>query len=79
MKKLNYKEAYYKYYSLEKCDFLACKYCLAPAVDLHHVKSKGQGGSDHPLNLMPLCRKCHFGHHNQNNPTTKQLKAKHNG
>jgi len=27
MKKLNYKEAYYKYYSLEKCDFLACKIC----------------------------------------------------
>lgn len=69
----NYKEAYYKYYGLDKCDFLACKYCGATAVDLHHLKSRGQCGSDHPLNLMPLCRACHFGHHNNNKPTTEEL------
>lgn len=70
---MNYKEAYFKYHGLDKVDYLACKYCQGTAVDLHHLKSRGQCGSDHPINLMPLCRSCHFGHHNNNNPTTKQL------
>jgi hypothetical protein len=30
-------------------------------VCLHHVKSRGSGGSNHPSNLMPLCQI----HHNQ--------------
>ena len=75
---MNYKESYYQYYGLDKCDFLACEYCLRPAVDLHHLKSKGQCGTDHPLNLMPLCRKCHKGHHDNNKPNTKQLIDAHN-
>lgn len=26
---------------------------------LHHVKSRGSGGSDEVWNLMPLCQRCH--------------------
>lgn len=28
-------------------------------IDIHHIKSRGAGGSDHPFNLMPLCRYHH--------------------
>jgi hypothetical protein len=27
--------------------------------EVHHWKSKGAGGSDHPYNLLPLCREHH--------------------
>lgn len=27
--------------------------------DLHHVITRGAGGSDHPANLMPLCHLLH--------------------
>lgn len=74
----NYKEAYYKYYGLDKCDFLACKICGAEATQLHHLKYRSQLGSDHPLNLIPLCFKHHYEHHNNNKPTTEELiKANH--
>lgn len=26
---------------------------------LHHVKSRGAGGTDDPYNLIPVCRSCH--------------------
>lgn len=28
-------------------------------IDLHHLKSKGSGGEDHPNNLLELCRMHH--------------------
>lgn len=39
-------------------------YCTAcgsrPPVALHHLKTRGSGGSDEPHNLMPLCvLSCH--------------------
>jgi len=70
---MNYKKEYYKYYGLDVCDVLYCKHCGRIAVNLHHLKHKSACGSDHPLNLIPLCFTCHFNHHNKNNPTTEQL------
>jgi len=39
----------------------SCLVCNRLGVDLHHVKSRGSGGSDESFNLMPLCR----WHHSQ--------------
>lgn len=32
------------------------KGCKNPNIDMHHVKTRGSGGSDDENNLMPLCR-----------------------
>ena len=38
-----------------------CWYCLrAPSTDLHHVRARSRGGSDHWTNLFPLCEECHL-------------------
>lgn len=38
-----------------------CWHCLSePSTDLHHVKSRSEGGSDHWTNLFPLCEQCHY-------------------
>ena len=50
---------YLKHFSLEKGDYIACEYCRKTAVDIHHIKFKGQGGSDEYVNLIALCRSCH--------------------
>jgi len=36
-----------------------CEYCGKKAVDIHHIQSRGQGGSNDINNLIALCRKCH--------------------
>lgn len=71
---MNYKENYFKHHGLYKCDLLLCKVCSMPAVNLHHVIYKSQGGTDDPSNLIPLCYACHYSHHTLNKPTTEQLK-----
>lgn len=39
-----------------------CWYCLQnPSTDLHHVRSRARGGTDHWTNLFPLCEECHYG------------------
>jgi len=43
-------------------DFIPCEVCNAKAVDIHHIESRGMGGSkdkDIIENLMALCRSCH--------------------
>lgn len=43
-------------------DFIPCEVCGSQAVDIHHIKARGMGGSDtldHINNLMALCRICH--------------------
>lgn len=43
-------------------DFICCEVCRATAVDIHHIESRGMGGSknaDTIENLMALCRECH--------------------
>lgn len=47
-------------YGLE--DFVPCEICGGRAVDIHHIKSRGMGGSkikDFIENLMGVCRKHH--------------------
>jgi 5-methylcytosine-specific restriction endonuclease McrA len=42
--------------------WIACEVCGATAVDIHHIESRGMGGSKHAdtiENLMALCRTCH--------------------
>jgi len=71
---MNYKEKYYKFYGLDKCDILFCANCFAKATQLHHIKYKSQGGTDDVKNLIPLCFTCHSRHHTRNEPTTEELK-----
>lgn len=46
-------------------DRYTCQYCgrKAPDVILHveHVRSRRDGGSDHPSNLVAACRDCNLG------------------
>jgi 5-methylcytosine-specific restriction endonuclease McrA len=70
---MNYKQKYFKHHGLYECDVIYCKICGKRAVNLHHIIYRSQGGTDDPSNLIPLCYQHHEGHHNRNNPTTKQL------
>ena len=41
---------------------MPCECCSAEAVDLHHIKARGMGGTtklDKVENIMALCRDCH--------------------
>lgn len=40
-----------------------CVQCNTKPVDLHHVLSRGAGGTDALYNLIPLCRSCHGALH----------------
>jgi len=44
-------------------DFIPCEVCGRQAVDIHHIKARGMGGSkdkDVIENLQALCRPCHI-------------------
>jgi hypothetical protein len=52
---------------MKYCTDEACTVCGAHTEggnDLHHVKTRGAGGTDHPWNLMPLCNLHHRELHN---------------
>lgn len=54
---------YYDALGLAECDLIYCEICGAVATDLHHVKYRSEGGSDHYDNLVALCRPHHdFAH-----------------
>lgn len=47
----------------DQSDWIPCEVCQATAVDIHHIESRGMGGSkqsDTADNLMALCRECHI-------------------
>jgi 5-methylcytosine-specific restriction endonuclease McrA len=47
----------------KKTDFIPCEVCGRQAVDIHHIKARGMGGSndkDEIENLMAVCRSCHL-------------------
>jgi len=58
-----YKKNFMKHHNLAPGEYFPCEYCKAPAVDIHHVKFKSQGGTDDVDNLIGLCRSCHIKHH----------------
>lgn len=55
-------EIYLKSFGYDETSFIPCEVCKSRAVDIHHIESRGMGGSktkDVPKNLMALCRECH--------------------
>jgi HNH endonuclease len=58
----NHTKVYMKFFGFDVSDFIPCEVCGARCIDVHHIESRGMGGSsdkDHPVNLMGLCRECH--------------------
>ena len=56
-------KVYLKYFQYGLEDFIPCEICGCKAVDIHHIESRGMGGSklkDTIENLMALCRSCHI-------------------
>jgi 5-methylcytosine-specific restriction endonuclease McrA len=54
---------YLDHFDYDTDDFISCEVCGAKAVDIHHIKARGMGGSDTKdviENLQALCRKCHL-------------------
>jgi predicted HNH restriction endonuclease len=53
---------YMDHFGYDKTDFIGCEVCGTIAVDIHHMDSKGMGGSktkDYIENLIAVCRNCH--------------------
>lgn len=53
---------YLETFGYDVSDWIPCEVCNSTAVDIHHIESRGMGGSNNgntPENLMALCRKCH--------------------
>ena len=62
-------------------DFYPCEVCGSRAVDIHHIRPRGMGGSntkDTIENLMALCRACHLDYGDKKQ-FIEFLKQKHNG
>ncbi len=59
--------------------FIPCECCGRKAVDIHHIESRGMGGTKKPdeiSNLMAVCRTCHeiYGDKKQH---MEYLRARH--
>lgn len=59
--------------------FIPCECCGQKAVDIHHIESRGMGGTKKPdeiSNLMAACRTCHalYGDKKQH---MEYLRARH--
>ena len=58
----NHTKVYFKAFGYDTNSWIGCEVCGATAVDIHHIESRGMGGSKHAdtiENLMALCRTCH--------------------
>ena len=58
----NHTKVYFKEMGYDKTDFIPCEVCQQKAVDIHHINSRGMGGTkknDTVENLMAVCRSCH--------------------
>lgn len=58
----NHTKVYFKAFGYDTNSWIACEVFRATAVDIHHIESRGMGGSknaDTIENLMALCRECH--------------------
>jgi len=55
-------QIYMKFFGYGIEDFIGCEVCGNKAVDIHHINSRGMGGTqdkDKIENLMAVCRMCH--------------------
>lgn len=55
-------QIYLKAMGYDAHDWIPCEICHLQAVDIHHINSRGMGGTkqaDTIDNLMAVCRKCH--------------------
>jgi len=76
-------QIYFKAFGFDVSDWIPCEVCNATAVDIHHIESRGMGGSktaDEPSNLMALCRKCHehFGDKKEHEDYLRECHSKLN-
>jgi 5-methylcytosine-specific restriction endonuclease McrA len=58
----NHTKVYFKAFGYDTNSWIGCEVCGSTAVDIHHIESRGMGGSktaDTIDNLMALCRECH--------------------
>jgi 5-methylcytosine-specific restriction endonuclease McrA len=56
---------YFKHFGYDVSDTILCEVCGAVAVDIHHIRSRGMGGSagaNDINNLMAVCRECHINY-----------------
>jgi len=56
---------YLKHFGYDVSDRILCEVCNAVAVDIHHIRSRGMGGSSGAndiSNLMAVCRECHINY-----------------
>ena len=51
---------YFKALGYNLNDFIACEISGQPAIDIHHLISRGRGGTDRIENLMALTRELHI-------------------
>jgi len=68
-----------KHFKYGMDDIILCEVCTKPAVDIHHIDSRGMGGSkskDYIENLIALCRNCHNDAH-ANKITKDELRDIH--
>jgi 5-methylcytosine-specific restriction endonuclease McrA len=59
-----YTKNYLDFFGLTTADFIPCEICGTKAVDIHHIRARGMGGTKERFinqveNLMALCRDCH--------------------
>ena len=56
-------KVYLDHFGYDLDDYIPCEACGRKAVDIHHIKARGMGGSkerDVIENLQALCRSCHL-------------------
>jgi 5-methylcytosine-specific restriction endonuclease McrA len=76
----NHTKVYLKAFGYDTNSWIACEVCGGTAVDIHHIESRGMGGSkiaDTIENLMALCRNCHVAY-GDIKEWKERLKATHN-
>tara|TARA_R110002012_G_scaffold13629_1_gene57916 strand:- start:14860 stop:15114 length:255 start_codon:yes stop_codon:yes gene_type:complete len=78
----NHTKIYCDFFNYDEGDFIPCEICKRKAVDIHHIDSRGMGGSkkkDTIKNLMAVCRNCHieFGDETYLKDTLKKIHKIH--
>lgn len=56
---IKYKAEFLKFWLLDEFDEIHCWLCNVIAWEFDHIEGRRKGLVDHPINLFPICRKCH--------------------